>query len=167
MRKRGLEERGPIGGWLVQSRGRFHTPEGERWTADDFLSELRGESGWAPVRTTYARWESGAARPSDSNLATVVAFYAKRGVPGPFDAAPRDPDPDSDLARRAVVAAERQAEAAMMQAQLMARQVAALERIAAQLTGEPVPDPSVLARSDAFAQAALDAIRRPQSRPTA
>lgn len=87
--KRGIEERGPIAAWLIRARGSFRKPDAKRtWTVDDFLGELEAAVNWSPVRTTYARWESGATRPDDANLQRVIDFYAARGVPGP------DPIPD-------------------------------------------------------------------------
>jgi hypothetical protein len=82
--RKGIDERGPIAAWLIRSRALFREPGAAKsWTADEFLSALQAESGWAPTRTTYARWESGAVRPEEPNLDRVVGFYAARGVPGP------------------------------------------------------------------------------------
>lgn len=101
--RRSVDERGPIAAWLIRARARFHEPGSARsWTADQFLAALRDETGWAPTRTTYARWESGAVRPDQENLDRVVAFYAARGIPGP-DAPEPVAAPQDDLA--AVIAA--------------------------------------------------------------
>lgn len=82
--RRGIDERGPIAAWLIRSRALFRDPGAVRpWTVEAFLATLEAETGWAPVRTTYARWESGAARPEAENLQRVVDFYAARGVGGP------------------------------------------------------------------------------------
>lgn len=81
--KRAIDERGPIAAWLIRARAQFREPNAERtWTVADFLKELKADTGWAPTRTTYARWESGATRPEPENLRRVEAFYAKRGVAG-------------------------------------------------------------------------------------
>lgn len=82
--KRGIDERGPIAAWLIRSRALFRVLDADHtWTADEFLAALARETGHAPARTTYARWESGAARPEGSSLAPIIAFYAGRGVAGP------------------------------------------------------------------------------------
>lgn len=82
--RRGIDERGEIAAWLIRSRALFREPGAKRaWTVDQFLDALKAETGWAPVRTTYARWESGAARPEPDNLQRVVDFYAARDVAGP------------------------------------------------------------------------------------
>jgi transcriptional regulator with XRE-family HTH domain len=82
--RRGIDERGPIAAWLIRSRARFSEPGATRqWTVDQFLAALKAESGYAPTRTTYARWESGAVRPEPENLQRVVDFYTARGVSGP------------------------------------------------------------------------------------
>lgn len=79
--KRSIDERGPIAAWLIRSRAQFREPNAQRaWTVDDFLTALKADTGWAPVRTTYARWESGATRPEPENLRRVEAFYAARGI---------------------------------------------------------------------------------------
>lgn len=95
--RRGVEERGPIAAWLITSRGQFREPGAARaWTVDTFLETLQEETGWAPARTTYARWESGAARPEPENLERVVRFYAARGIPGP-GALPEPASEQADL----------------------------------------------------------------------
>lgn len=79
--RRGIEERGPIAAWLITSRAQFREPGAKRsWTVEQFLATLQEEVGWAPTRTTYARWESGAARPDPENLRRVEEFYAARGI---------------------------------------------------------------------------------------
>jgi len=100
--KRGVDERGPIAAWLIRSREAFRAPGADRsWTVDDFLAALASENGKAPARTTYARWESGAARPQPSSLRPIVAFYAARGIAGP-DAAPASETPASDPVAAAI-----------------------------------------------------------------
>jgi transcriptional regulator with XRE-family HTH domain len=81
--KRAIDERGPIAAWLIRSRAQFREPNAERtWTVTDFLKALKAETGWAPTRTTYARWESGATRPEPENLRRVESFYVARGIAG-------------------------------------------------------------------------------------
>lgn len=80
--KRAIDERGPIAAWLIRCRAQFREPNAERtWTVATFLAAA--DTGWAPTRTTYARWESGATRPEPENLRRVEAFYAGRGIDGP------------------------------------------------------------------------------------
>jgi hypothetical protein len=93
--KRGIDERGPIAAWLIRARAGFSDPEADHtWTADEFLVALKAEATKAPARTTYARWESGAARPSDRSLAPIIAFYAERKVAGPEARPTVAPAPD-------------------------------------------------------------------------
>jgi hypothetical protein len=105
--KRGIDERGPIAAWLIRSREAFRVPGADRsWTVDDFLTALAAESGKAPARTTYARWESGAARPEPTSLNPIIAFYAARGIAGPGQA-PVTATPVPDMATSlAALAAE-------------------------------------------------------------
>lgn len=101
--RRGIDERGPIAAWLIRSRAQFTEPGASRaWTVEDFLRTLHAETGWAPVRTTYARWESGAARPEPENIARVVAFYEARNVAGP-EAPVEEPEPSLAAALTALV----------------------------------------------------------------
>jgi hypothetical protein len=93
--KKGIEERGPIAAWLITSRGSMRDPGAARgWTVDRLLKALQTETGWAPVRTTYARWESGAARPEPENIARVEAFYSAHGIAGPNVKPVSEPAPD-------------------------------------------------------------------------
>jgi transcriptional regulator with XRE-family HTH domain len=83
--RKGIEERGPIAAWLITSRAQFREPGAKRtWTVEQFLAKLEAEVGWAPTRTTYARWESGSARPDPENMRRVQEFYAARGI-SPYD----------------------------------------------------------------------------------
>lgn len=119
--RRGTEERGPIAAWLITSRGQFREPGASRaWTVDTFLETLRRETGWSPARTTYARWESGAARPEPENLARVVAFYEARGIPGP-DAVTNEPaNEQADLI--AAIKAQTEAMVALVEELRLSRQ---------------------------------------------
>ena len=98
--RKGIEERGPIAAWLITSRGSFREPGADRsWTVEQFLTTLKAETGWAPTRTTYARWESGAVRPDTDNLQRVQAFYASRGIEPHDQPAPQPPAaPSTELA---------------------------------------------------------------------
>jgi hypothetical protein len=74
-----LDQRTPLAQWLIRARA----SQGESYTVDRFLAELRGEAGSAPSRSNYAQWESGAVTPRESNLEPVIRFWAKRGLIGP------------------------------------------------------------------------------------
>jgi hypothetical protein len=54
-----------------------------------FLEEWEKAGGYAPTRENYARWESGAAHPSDESMARLTAFW--NAVPDETVAAPLDP----------------------------------------------------------------------------
>lgn len=146
--KRSIDERGPIAAWLIRSRAQFREPNAQRtWTVDDFLAALKADMGWAPVRTTYARWESGATRPEPENLRRVEAFYAARGVGPEVPPAPTgDTETPADLiaALNAQTMAIKDLVALLAAADLLAR-VGALEpvvsRLAERVLGVPPERP--------------------------
>lgn len=69
MPRKTLLERGPVAAWLIESR------RARGWTAEHFLEEMAKATGYAPTRPNYARWESGAAHPSDESMARLTAFW--------------------------------------------------------------------------------------------
>lgn len=83
MPRKTLQERGPVAAWLIESR------KARGWTAERFLEELTKATGYAPTRPNYARWESGAAHPSEDSMARLTAFW--QAVPDETAAAPVDP----------------------------------------------------------------------------
>jgi hypothetical protein len=54
------------------------------------LEALASETGWAPHRPNYSRYESGKSTPQPDTLAKFVAFWQTRGEPGP-DLTPPEP----------------------------------------------------------------------------
>lgn len=76
-----IDDRPAISQWLIRAR----MTQGGDYTVERFLADLEAESGGAPNRATYARWESGAVTPKDTSLVPVFAFWSARGIaaPGP------------------------------------------------------------------------------------
>ncbi len=116
-----IEARPALAQWLIRARGEM--------TQDAFLEALRAETGSAPNTATYRGWESGRLTPRASNIAPIVAFWERRGAPGP-DAAPAS-SLSLSLDDRAVLAAERQAAAAERQTEAL---LAVIERMDRRIT---------------------------------
>lgn len=89
MAKVPLSDRPATAQWLIRARGEMTQPA--------FLDALRAEMGKAPDLSTYRGWESGRLTPRSSNLANVVAFWERRGVPGPDAPAPAAPEASPSL----------------------------------------------------------------------
>lgn len=113
----------PIADWLRSTRERQVRDDGESWSQDDFLRELEKASGWRLHRPNYSNYETGRSTPSNATLARLIRFWQDRGEPAP-DLTP--PAPVLSLEERAVIAAERQADAAVEQAGLLRQILAAL-----------------------------------------
>jgi transcriptional regulator with XRE-family HTH domain len=78
-----VSDRGPVAAWLITSR------RSRGWTAEQFLEEFERATGYAPTRPNYARWESGAAHPSEESMARLAAFWKE--TPDERVAEPTDP----------------------------------------------------------------------------
>lgn len=125
--------RTPISQWLKSARLSQTNPDtGRPWSQEYLAERVSQETGWKLYREAYVGYERGAGMQPET-LARFVDFWTRYGVEGPDLT---EKDPPLSLEERAVVAAERQAEAAVAQTTLMARQVALLEQIATSLTGQ-------------------------------
>jgi transcriptional regulator with XRE-family HTH domain len=65
----------PVAEWLRTTRERHGL------TQERFLEALASETGWAPHRPNYSRYESGKSTPQPDTLAKFVAFWQTRGEP--------------------------------------------------------------------------------------
>lgn len=145
-----VTDRPAISQWLIRAR------ESHGMTQPDFLAALRAETGSMPDPATYSQWESGRRTPKDASLAPVVAFWGARGVaPLAYEPAPSAPS----LEERAVIAAERQADAAEAQVEL-------LSQLVAHLTGETPVAPGTSERVAAFLAGVAARSRQPADPPT-
>jgi hypothetical protein len=152
-----------IADWLRAARLAQTNPDtGRPWSQAYLADRVTQETGWRLYREAYVGYEQGKGMAPET-LQRFVDFWARYGVEPP-DLTP--PAPERSLDERAVLAAERQAAAAELQATLMVRHVAALEAIAAKLTGEQQTQ-QAWTETEAWAQSALAALPLPRSAPTA
>src|SRR5690348_3637505 len=112
----------PVAAWLRETRNRHLTPEGRPWSQEYTVNRVNewaaetgqiGESGrpWQLHRPNYVGYE-GTTEPTPWTLNKLVAFWTAQGEPAPDLRPAPDPEPRPSLEERAVIAAERQAEAA-------------------------------------------------------
>lgn len=99
----------PIAQWLRDARLRQTNPDtGRPWSQEFLVDRVRAETGWTLHRPNYVGYERGAGMEPDT-LQRFIDFWHKYGVEAPD--LTEKPAPLS-LEERAVVAAERQADAA-------------------------------------------------------
>lgn len=99
------------------------------------MADIERVTGWRLPRENYSKYETGTLSPEPATLDRFIAYWRTRGVEPPDLTEPEAEAAPLSLEERAVLAAEQQAAEAAAQTDLIARQVALLERLTAKLIG--------------------------------
>ncbi len=108
---------------------------------------LSAETGKAPARTTYARWESGASRPEPTSLRPIIAFYEARGLAGPGQQQPAAPEQAAPDLPSAIMALVSELAAAREERAAMRAEMDALKALVGVLAGERLSSPAPAAQA--------------------
>lgn len=150
----------PIATWLRATRDRHGlsqealVAEINAWAKATDQRNERGDA-WQLHRPNYVGWEGGK-QATKATVDRLIAFWQSKGEKAP-DLTPATPAPS--LEERAVIAAERQADAAEAQVEL-------LSQLVAHLTGETPVIPGTSERVAAFLAGVAARSRQPADPPT-